>query len=414
MTDPVEKLRLLTLNSLLKGGGADDQCVKLVHGLRQLGAEATLAGPADREYSRVARSLGVPLHATPPEGPLKLRFIWAVAREARRQKVHILHGHQGRDLWPTILAARLSGVRPRIVLTRHMAKSPSSWPSRHFLLSQCDALIAVSQFVAHVLREGDRDPGSPNPERHHRPPLRGDLSKIHVIYGGIDAGRFNVRPGSDTAVARLRQEWGLKEGCRAFAIIGSMDFPRGKGQREFLQAAARITAQAPQARFLLIGRGNMESLLREDIARLGLQDVARLTGHCQDMPAVMNAIDCMVHSQVGTEALPGVVLEAHACGRPVIASDLDGIPEAFAAGGLGRLVRPESVEELAGAMLTEAKQGPLSETERHLCHDRVARSFSLERSARAHLEFLGGLIPARNMADRPARFTAKAKSRESP
>ena len=190
------------LNSMLSGGGTDDQCVKLAHGLRQLGHRVWLAGPDGREFTRVARELGVPFHVTPPEGPLKLRFILSVARLVRRERIQIVHGHHGRDLWPAILAARLSGQRPRIVLTRHLAKSPSSWFSRRYLLGQCDALIAVSQFVAKVLREGVYEPDSPEAERRARPPLLGDYSKIHVIHGGIDTDRF--RPLDAPA---QRQEW---------------------------------------------------------------------------------------------------------------------------------------------------------------------------------------------------------------
>jgi hypothetical protein len=44
----------------------------------------------------------------------------------RREHIQIVHGHHGRDIWPTVLATRLSGRRPKIVLTRHLAKSPSS------------------------------------------------------------------------------------------------------------------------------------------------------------------------------------------------------------------------------------------------------------------------------------------------
>jgi len=183
-------LRILQINSLPAGGGTDDQCVKLAHGLRQIGHRVWLAGPDGREFTRVARELGVPFHVTPPEGPLKLQFILSVARLVRRERIQIVHGHHGRDLWPTILAARLSWQRPLIVLTRHLAKSPSSWFSRRFLLGQCDALIAVSHFVAKVLREGVYEPDSPEPERRARPPLRGDYSKIQVIYGGIDTSRF--------------------------------------------------------------------------------------------------------------------------------------------------------------------------------------------------------------------------------
>src|ERR1017187_6663131 len=137
-------MRILQLNSPVTGGGTDEQCVKLAAGLCQLGQTVCLAGPDGREFSRVARDLRVPFHATPPEGPLKLRFILSAAKLIRRERFQLVHGHHGRDLWPTILAARLSGRRPRIVLSRHLAKSPSSWFSRRFLLGQCDALIAVS------------------------------------------------------------------------------------------------------------------------------------------------------------------------------------------------------------------------------------------------------------------------------
>src|SRR5882762_5839593 len=68
-------LRVVHLNSMLKGGGTDDQCVKLAHGLLRTGLDVRVAGPDGREFSRVVRELGVPFHATPPEGPLKLRFM---------------------------------------------------------------------------------------------------------------------------------------------------------------------------------------------------------------------------------------------------------------------------------------------------------------------------------------------------
>jgi glycosyltransferase involved in cell wall biosynthesis len=363
---------IVHLNSLLRGGGTDDQCVKLAHGLRALGHEVWLAGPDGREFANVARKLGVPFHATPPEGPLKLRFILSAARLIRRERIQIVHGHHGRDLWPTVLAARLSGRRPLIVLTRHLAKSPGSWVSRRFLLGQCDLLIAVSEFVARVLREGAYEPNSPEPERRARPPMTGDYSKIHVIHGGIDTGRFQPMDP-----ARQRQEWGLAPEQVAFGVVGGYDLPRGKGQREFLQAAARISAQLPNARFLLIGRGDMATILQEDIERLGLAGKACLTPYCQDMAAAMNALDCLVHPQVGTEAFPGVVLEAFACGKPVIASALDGIPEAFALGGCGKLIPPENIETLAAAMLYQARQPALTLAQCAELHQRITAGHSL-------------------------------------
>jgi glycosyltransferase involved in cell wall biosynthesis len=375
-------LRILQLNSSLNGGGTDDHCVKLALALHQLGQAVWIAGRDGRECSKVIRSLEIPFQATPRQGPLKLRFILSAAGFIRRERIQIVHGHHGQDIWPTILAARLSGAKPKVVLTRHLAKSPASGFSRKFMLGQCDALIAVSGFVAKVLRDGAYEPRSPERERRARAPVRGDHSKIHIIRGGIDTGRFRLGDA-----ANLRREWGLEPGHFAFAVAGTYDFPRGKGQREFLEAAAQIHDRLPNARFLIIGRGSMADILRFDIDRLGLQGKAWLTPYCRDMPQAMNAIDCLVHPQVGTEAFGLVLLEAFACGRPVIASALDGIPEAFVAGGYGQLIEPESVVDLASAMVDRAGRPRATPEERVALHQRVDKEYSICALGRRTLQF---------------------------
>jgi glycosyltransferase involved in cell wall biosynthesis len=387
MSQAPPPLRILHLNSRLTGGGTDDQCVKLAAQLHRLGQKVILAGPSGRSFAPVIAQLGVPFTDTGAQSK-RVAFIRNVARLMRQEQIQIVHGHHGSDLWPTVLAARLAGTHPKIVLTRHLAKSPSSPASRWFLLGQCDRLIAVSQFVADVLRNGVDDPNSPEAERHRRPPLRGDHRKIQVIPGGIDVTRFQPMDA-----AAKRQEFGLQPEDFAFAVVGGFDLPRGKGQREFLAAASRIKEKVPRARFLIVGRGSMTDVLNADIERLGLKGRAWLTGQVSDMPRVMNAIDCLVHPQIGTEALGLVVCEAHACGTPVIASALDGIPEAFAAGNLGKLVPPEDVEALAAAMAAQAFQPPPSLEEKAAMYQRVSASFSLEdmgaKVLRLYRELLG-------------------------
>jgi glycosyltransferase involved in cell wall biosynthesis len=369
-------LSVLHLNSMLTGGGTDDRSVRIAHALSKLGHKIWLAGPAGREFSEIAQELGVSFHAL-PVGPLKLPLILNTARFIRLQKIQIIHARHGRDYWPAIFAARLSGMRPKIVLSRHLAKSPGSWASRRHLLGQCDALVAVSHYVAKVLREGDSDPESDNPERHYRPPMLGDHSKIHVVYGGFDMKRF--KPMGATV---QRQAWGLEDSHYAFGVVGGYALPRGKGQPEFLRAAVTIRERVPEARFLIIGRGNMKEMLETQIEKLGLRGVAWLTPYCNDMAAGMNALDCLVLPQVGTEAIPGVVCEAHACGKPVIASNLDGIPEAFSVAGYGQLVKRGSIQELAEAMASWAQKPRLGMDERWKLHRLVAERFSLERAAR--------------------------------
>jgi glycosyltransferase involved in cell wall biosynthesis len=373
---------------MLTGGGTDDRSVRIAHALSKLEHKIWLAGPAGREFSEIAQQLGVSFHPL-PVGPLKLPLILKTARFLRSGRIQIIHARHGRDYWPAILAARLSGTRPKIVLSRHLAKSPGSWASRRFLLSECDALVAVSQFVAKVLREGDSDPESDNPERHFRAPMLGDHSKIHVVYGGFDMERF--KPAD---AATQRRAWGLEEKHYAFGVVGGYALPRGKGQPEFLRAAALIRQRAPDARFLIIGRGNMKEMLEAQIEQSGLRGEAWLTPYCSDMAAGMNALDCLVLPQVGTEAIPGVICEAHACGKPVIASNLDGIPEAFSVAGYGQLVQRGSIEELAEAMFKWAQTPQLTMDERWKLHGLVAERFSLERAGRDLAQLYSSLTQA--------------------
>ena len=286
---PPPSLRILQVNSVLTGGGTDESCVRLAQVLRAMGQHVWVAGPGGSGFDAAL-------------GPAGLFCDPALRRS-----------------------------KPRFIL----AKSPGSWASRQFLLSRCDAMVAVSDFVAKVLREGAYEPASPEPERRARAPMRGDKSKIFTAHGGIDTEQFRPMDSAD-----LRAAW--KAGARdfLFAVAGSYDKPRGKGQRDFLLAASRIHRQIPDARFLLIGRGSLAETLQEDIVKLGLRDKAWLTPYCPDMPRAMNAIDCLVHPAVGTEAFGLVICEALACGRPVIAADLDGIPEALIDAESAALVPP--------------------------------------------------------------------------
>jgi glycosyltransferase involved in cell wall biosynthesis len=381
--------RILHLNSLLTGGGTDDQCVKLAAELHRLGQQVWLAGPAGREFQPIVENSGVPFLDTGSASG-KLGFIVRAARYIKSEQIQIVHAHHGRDIWPAIFAVRLAGTKPKLLLTRHLAKSPGSWASRRFLLGQYDAVIAVSEFVAKVLREGVYEADSPELERRARPPLRGDYGKIHVIHGGIDTERF--KPGD---ASEMRRELGLQPTDFAFAVAGGYDLPRGKGQREFLAAAARIHKDAPQARFLIIGRGNMEEILRADIQRLGLTGKAWLTGQKRDMPGIMNAIDCLVHPQIGTEAFPLVTCEAQSCGRPVIASDLDGIPETLLDPNYSTLVQPESIEALAQAFLIWVIKDRPSMAQRLELHRQATAQLSMTAAVKKVLKLYHDLLQRR-------------------
>ena len=362
--------RAIHLNSRLRGGGTDSQSLALAQGHTDLGWTIEMAGPAQAPLSAAAQKF--PYHSLPRFRPVQ---ILALAGVLRRTRARILHAHHGDDYWTALLASRLVNPRPLIIFSRHLAKSPRSPLSRKHLFSSADAVVAVSSFVAQVLLQGHDDPASPVPERHHRPSCRIDPAKLHIIHTGIDTRRFQPQDPSFSSTARRSLSLADKE--FAFGVVGGFDLPVGKGQRIFLKAAQEVMRRIPKARFLLAGSGTMDSILRDDIRHLGLEERARLVGQQPDPLSLHHALDCLVHPQIATEAFPSVVLESHACGRPVIASELDGIPEAWSIGGLGHLVSAGDPETLARAMIRQAESPTPAATEQIEAHSRVQTQASL-------------------------------------
>ncbi|MDD4932367.1 MAG: glycosyltransferase family 4 protein [Methylacidiphilaceae bacterium] len=370
MTEP---FAILQVNSLMSGGGTDVQAILLAAGLQRMGCSVALAAPPAGPLSHEAEKRGIPILPLPRH---KASLVLSLAQWIRRGRFSIVHAHHGRDYWPTILAVRLAGGGASALLTRHMAKSPSSWPSRRFLLNAADGVIAVSQFVYRVVTKGDYEPESTDPERRSRPPMKGDLSKIHMIPPGIEIERFLPKE-----VTSERFSWGFGPEHRIFALVGGCSFPHGKGQEVFLEAAALVHARLPQTRFLLLGSGSMQGYLAEKARALGLQGKALLLPHCDRMPEFLNSIDCLVRPGVGTEALGLAILEALACGKPVIAGAIDGIPEAFVSEAAGRLLERSTPQALASAMEEIARREPLTLSERLTLHEQVAKRFSSESLA---------------------------------
>ena len=106
----------------------------------------------------------------------------------------------------------------------------------------------------------------------------------------------------------------------------------------------------PEARFVIVGAGELEGALLAQIARLGLKDHVVLTGFRTDALALLKAFDLFVMSSV-TEGLGTSVLDAMACGRAVVATRAGGIPESVVDGETGLLVPTRDPAALASAVL---------------------------------------------------------------
>lgn len=352
-------MRILQVNSVFNGGGVDNQTLELCKGLLALGDEVFLAIAPAARVAELAHA--VPgLHVERLAGG-KLPWACKLAALVRRQRIDIVHAHHGRDNWVACAAARLGGIGDRVVISRHLMTPLSAGSARYLL--RFAHVAAVSRAVYQVL-DGQ---------------LRGPRERLHLIYGGIDTALFN--PAGVAAGQALRRELGWPDGAVVFSVVGSLNPPRGKGQLEFVEAAAQMQTRLPDARFLIVGDGRLDEPVRALAARLGLGDALRLLPFRPDIAPAHQAADVLVHPATGSEALGLVLWEAMACGKPVIASRLDGIPEAFVDERHGLLVPPGDVPALATAMLRLGQDPALRRRMGQAAAAYVAREFSAQRYA---------------------------------
>ena len=165
----------------------------------------------------------------------------------------------------------------------------------------------------------------------------------------------------------------------------------------FIEAAARMAARLPNARFLIIGddrfgdhpgyRSELESLAR---AR-GLQDRLTFTGHRKDITAVLNSIDILVHP-ADREPFGRVVAEAMALAKPVVAINACGPAEIIRPDIDGLLVPLHDPTALANAVCDLAQDPAKREQLGHSAQARIANAFPIESTVKRIMDLYDKLL----------------------
>lgn len=159
-------------------------------------------------------------------------------------------------------------------------------------------------------------------------------SKINIITAGIDTNVF--RPLNSKERAQIRQNVGLKNNT----VIGfvAVGISHSKGADTLIKAFNLLRSKYPQAKLLLIGEDILGFKRDQSIVYCGIVKK-------EDLPAYYNAMDIFVFPS-RSEGVPKVVMEASACGIPVISTNVGGIPELIKAEETGFLVNPEDVNKI--------------------------------------------------------------------
>ena len=320
-------------------GGIERRLVTVVPKLRDRGWDIRVLclreeGPLAPEL----RDRGIPVGVIPFRSRLSPAGLLAFRRYLRSCDAQVLHSHMYRSNVPATIAGRLAGT-PVIFSQIHNVDSwdtPRQAALDRLLAGWRTGTISVSAAV----------------QRDVINRLAIPAEKAPVLYNGIDLDLF--RPDAERRRV-LRKEWGVSPDSLLLLVPARLH-PQ-KNPLGVLDAFRQLLATAPgPAPFLVfVGAGKLEESLRA--AAADLKGQVLILGQRDDMPAVYNAADAIVLSSL-KEGFSNAVVEALACGKPVIASNVGGNAEAVDSPAVGWIHPPGNPEALTKQLLEACRSGP--------------------------------------------------------
>jgi sugar transferase (PEP-CTERM/EpsH1 system associated) len=357
--DSTARIRVAYLMHRLRLGGLETVAVELANGLdpeRFESSVVSFATPDPRQQNlHTARVRLVALHKPEGNNPTLIYRLYRVLRDLRP---HIVQTHNWGTLLEGVVAAKLAGV-PIVVHAEH-GTIQGGWGrlvTQRFLWRTVQRVLCVSQAHRQRLVETVGFP----------------YERLTLILNGVDVQAFPPRPADKDTI---RADLGLELDPIYIGTVGNLR--PVKNQALLLQAAQQVCARYHNVRVVIIGEGPLRGQLVRTAEALGIQKQVCLLGARAEISELLNALDIFVLPSL-SEGLPMSVLEAMACGLPVVATDVGGIPEVVVHGQTGLLVSSQDVQQLAAALETLVQQPGLRLTLGHQGRARVVEHFSLQR-----------------------------------
>ncbi len=276
--------------------------------------------------------------------PATFTALLRVLRDKQADLVH-LHGY-GATTFGRLCAWRL-GIPA--ILHEHANHTDTPWFQKiadRILAPHTDLAIAVSESTGEFTTRARLMPAN----------------RTKVVYLGAPLDEF-ARTRSVEEIAAARQALGIAPGTTAIGTITRL-MP-SKGNQYLIEAAPLVLAKHPNVRFFVVGEGELQPALEAQAAALGLGDRFVFAGFTRDVGAALSALDLVVFPSLW-EGTPLTVFEALAMGKPIVATDADGLLDVLTDRKDALIVPKANASLLAGAI------GELLE------HPEVAASLGIE------------------------------------
>jgi glycosyltransferase involved in cell wall biosynthesis len=369
--EPVERLplpgpqrvRIVAVLATGTNGGAQEHLYSLMTRLDRSRYDASVVALSPGSAVRKLQRAGIPvLVIDDPDDAVAVGALTAHLADVRPD---VVHNHMYRaELVGTRAAIALAAIgrrRPYVVSTIHSSRVRSAEDREQLrrLTPHMDRLIAVSQAMVRKIHDEGRD-----------------TIPVDLIYNGVDLERYDHQEPCCT----LHEEYGMEPGSQIVGVVARLE-PE-KGHPTLLEAWPLVLRAVPDAYLLVVGEGSQREALERQARELRIAHRLVFTGRRDDVPAVTAALDVAVLPSY-REAQGLTILEALALSRPVVASNVGGIPEVIENGVTGTLVPPHDPGALAAAIIRFLTDHPYADTIAKAGHDMVHDRFCIELMVKA-------------------------------
>ena len=295
--------RLLCIVGRMNRGGAETFLMKLYRQLdrTRYQMDFCVASREPGDYDEEIWQLGGRILYTTPKSRNPFASFYSIYNIVKENKYHsVLRISQHSLSCLELLAARLAKA-DKVIFRSSNTQSCGSWLNRllHRVFTPLAYLIPTVRIA-------------PSPEAAQF--MFGTTKGVHVLNNGLDTKLFKF---SSENCQKIRQEFNLQD---KFIVghIGRFNFQ--KNHKFLLQIFAEIKKQQPNSVLWLIGKGELEQEIKQQISKLGLTDSVQFLGIRADIPALLSAMDVFIFPSF-FEGMPNTVIEAQTCGLPCLVSD---------------------------------------------------------------------------------------------
>lgn len=322
-------MKIIHVSTATSWRGGEQQIAYLLTGLREAGVQQMVICPAGSPLMQYCREQDFPFISYVKKSSLGLFTARKAARLCKHDKNILVHAHDSHAHTMVWLSAVLFANNAPIIVHRRVDfPVKDSWFSlKKYNYSGIKRFICVSNAIREVLIKALKKP-----------------EKAVVIHSGIDLKRFEKVQNNHL----LRQEFGLNADHilvgNVAALADHKDYPA------FLQTAALICKENDRFRFIIIGEGELRPEIEQFIADHDLGDRVFMTGFRSNVPQLLQDLDIFFMPSK-LEGLGTSVLDAFACGVPVVSTFAGGIPELVTHLESGLLAKPGDYRQMAEHIL---------------------------------------------------------------